>query len=75
MLKQKFIAVAVLGATLILGTHVSTFAVDPKTKKQASFKVRVENISSKDGLVAADGSKYPFAVSPGVYLLPGSGPK
>ena len=69
MLKQKFIAVAALAATMILGTQASTFAFGGKTKKQARFKVRIENISNKDGLAAADGSRYPFAVSPGVYLL------
>lgn len=43
------------------------FAVAKQNK--VNFTVRIENISAKDGLVAADGSRYPFALSPGFYAV------
>lgn len=33
------------------------------------FTVRVENISNADGQVASDGTKWPFALSPGLWVL------
>jgi len=38
-------------------------------KSGTKFTVRIENISSADGQVAADGSKWPFALSPGMFVL------
>jgi len=35
----------------------------------ARFTVRIENISNADGQVASDGSKWPFALSPGMFVL------
>ncbi len=69
MFNQKFILSVAAIATLVCGTFSATFANDHKVKKQATFKVRVENISDKDGVVAHDGTKYPFALSPGFYTL------
>ncbi len=37
--------------------------------KMVKFTVRIENISDKDGQTAADGSKWPFALSPGLYVV------
>lgn len=56
-----FIALAAL--VTVMQTNVSA------AKRSATFKVRIENISSADGLAAADGSKYPFAVSPGLFVV------
>jgi hypothetical protein len=33
------------------------------------FTVRIENISSAEGQVASDGTKWPFALSPGMFVL------
>jgi len=65
MLKQKFIIGFAVIAALVLGMQTSIFA----KRKTATFKVRVENVSNSDGLAAADGSKYPFALSPGMYVV------
>jgi hypothetical protein len=65
MLKQKFIIGFVAFAALVLGMQASVFA----KKKTINFKVRIENISNSDGLAAADGSKYPFALSPGMFVV------
>ena len=69
MFKQKFILSVAVIATLLGGTLGSAFAIDHKVKKQATFKVRVENISDTGGIAAQDGTKYPFALSPGFYTL------
>ena len=69
MLKQKFILGVAILATLVIGTQSDIFANGGKEKKQATFKVRVENISDRAGCPAQDGSKYPFALSPGFYAL------
>jgi len=53
---------------LIAAVGTVLASVDKKVRK-ATFTVRVENVAAKDGLPAQDGSKYPFAVSPGFYLI------
>ena len=40
-----------------------------KPAREATFKVRIENISSPEGQTAADGTRWPFALSPGFYVL------
>lgn len=70
MLKQKFIAGVAVIAAIVIGIQTS-FALDHNGRKHANFKVRVENISSSDGLTAQDGSKYPFALSPGIFVVAG----
>ena len=37
--------------------------------KEVRFTVRIENISSADGQTAKDGAKWPFALSPGLFVL------
>ena len=69
MLKQKFIAVVISIAALIAGLQVNSLAFTKRAKRTVTFTVRVENIASKDGLTAVDGSKYPFALSPGLFVL------
>src|SRR5215207_10118937 len=50
-----------------------TAAAKPKGAKRATrqvtFKVRVENISSPEGQTASDGTRWPFALSPGLYAV------
>jgi hypothetical protein len=67
MYKQKLIAAAAIAATFVLSFNA--LALDNKGKKQVVFKVRIENISDKGGLTAQDGTRYPFAVSPGIYVV------
>ncbi len=52
-------------AGLLFGTTAVSFA---KPKKQMKFKVRIENISSGEQ-TNASGTKYPFALSPGMYVV------
>lgn len=65
MLKRKFIIGFAVLAALVLGMQAEAFA----KKKTAVFKVRIENVSNSEGLAAQDGSKYPFALSPGMFVV------
>lgn len=67
MFRNKIITSFALIAVLFLGAQMTAFAIDHNGKKHTTFKVRIENISTADGLTAQDGSKYPFALSPGFY--------
>jgi hypothetical protein len=67
MLRNKFIAVVAIAASFILSVQANAF--DGKDKKQVTFTVKVENVADKGGLTAQDGSQYPFAVSPGVFVV------
>jgi hypothetical protein len=69
MFGQRIISAAVFAAALIIGSQANASVIDHKPKKQATFTVRIENISAKDGLATAGGAKYPFALSPGLYIL------
>lgn len=69
MLKQKFIVAIAFLSALFLGVQANGFALGAKAKKQAKFKVRIENVSNAEGLAAQDGSKYPFALSPGLFVV------
>jgi hypothetical protein len=68
MFKQKMTAGVVLAAAIFFSLQSGTTAF-AGGKKKASFHVHIQNVSDKDGLMAADGSKYPFAVSPGLYSV------
>lgn len=67
MLKQNFLVLTAFVIALVFSVQANTFAVAAGKKKQAKFTVRIENISSAEGLTAQDGSKYPFALSPGFW--------
>jgi len=69
MIMKKTIALIALITALALGTQSDTFASTGKGKKRATFKVRIENIGGADGLTAADGTKYPFVLSPGLFVV------
>lgn len=55
-------------AVIFLGIQANSVAF-AGGKKTATFKVRIENIGSSDGLAANDGSTYPFALSPGMFIV------
>lgn len=64
--KKLVIGFAILMA-LVMGLQSDVFAGGKK--KPQKFKVVIENIGDPNGLAAADGSRYPFALSPGFYLV------
>lgn len=68
MLKTRSIVLAAVSAAMLFTLTTASFAA---RKGQAKFTVRIENISEKGGLTAADGTKYPFALSPGFFAVAG----
>lgn len=66
-MKSKLFLSLMASALLSLFT-ASSFAQD-KMGKDVKFTVRVENISDANGQTASDGTKWPFALSPGLWVL------
>ncbi|HZE71501.1 MAG TPA: spondin domain-containing protein [Pyrinomonadaceae bacterium] len=66
--RKLLIGLSMLGAALsaqFLVASAMHFGKGQPTK----FTVRIENISTADGQIAADGTKWPFALSPGMWVL------
>jgi len=56
---------------LLMAGYLTQFTVATATRKLEStkFTVRVENISNAEGMTASNGQKFPFALSPGMFVL------
>ena len=52
----------------LMGLAMLAFPAFAQNTGEAKFTIRIENVSSKDGQVAKDGSKWPFALSPGLWV-------
>ena len=61
----------VIGLALLAVCYLAQFTVAVAMRKAGptKFKVRVENISNAEGMTASDGTKFPFALSPGMFVL------
>ena len=66
MLKLRSAVVIALAFVLVLQTSGIAFGREKVTKR---FKVRIENISKADGLETVGNAKYPFALSPGMFVV------
>ena len=64
--RRLIIGLALVAVTMSAQIAV-TSAMDQHTATK--FTVRIENISSTDGQTAADGTRWPFALSPGMFVL------
>jgi len=60
-----------IGLALLLAGYLTQFTVATATRKvePTKFTVRVENISNPEGMTASNGQKFPFALSPGMFVL------
>src|SRR5216684_558321 len=58
-----------VSGALILGAAVSGRAQDVMKGEMTKFTVRIENIATKDGMKAKDGTKWSFAMSPGLCIV------
>ena len=60
-----------IGLALLTACYLAQFTVAVATRKgePVKFKVRVENISNAEGMTASNGQKFPFALSPGMFVL------
>lgn len=68
MLRKKLI-IGLAAISVIFTSFQASSVAFARAKRKASFKVRIENISDASGIPAKDGSKYPFALSPGFYVV------
>jgi hypothetical protein len=61
----------VIGLALLGVCYLGQYTVAVATRKAGptKFTVRVENISDPQGMTASNGVKFPFALSPGMYVL------
>ena len=59
-----------LGLIAILaGFQLSALAAGRGNGKEVRFTVRIQNISSKDGFTASNRATFPFALSPGMWVV------
>jgi len=60
-----------IGLALLTVCYLSQFtvAVATRNSEPTRFTVRVENISSPEGMTASNGAKVPFALSPGMFVF------
>lgn len=67
-MKRQVFAISL---ALLLAGCLTQFTVATATRKieQSKFTIRVENISNPEGMTASNGQKFPFALSPGMFVL------
>ncbi len=68
MFVRKIVLGLAVAATAFIASHMAV-TTNAKAKRTATFKVKIENIANADGLTSADGTKYPFALSPGLFVV------
>lgn len=66
--RRLIISLAMVGLALAAQYLIVT-ATENHKANTTRLTVRVENISSGDGQTASNGSRWPFALSPGMYVL------
>ena len=69
MKHRRLVINLVLIAVAILGQIAVAQATRHHGAKSTKFTVRVENISTPNGQTASDGTKWSFALSPGLWVL------
>jgi len=66
----KLLIGLILLVIAVAGAHsVALSSARAGLARETRFKVRVENISNPEGQMASDGTRWPFAVSPGVFVV------
>ena len=67
---MKRIALAI-SLALVAACYLTQFTVATATRKNelTKFTIRIENISKPEGMTASNGEKFPFALSPGMFVL------
>ena len=60
-----------IGLALLTACYLSQFTVATARRRMEAtrFRVRVENISNPQGMTASNGQQFPFALSPGMFVL------
>lgn len=74
MFRGTTLKAAALLLVALLGAQASVASAKGKRPKgQTTFKVRIENISGDGGQAASDGTRWPFALSPGLWVVDAKG--
>jgi hypothetical protein len=63
------LVLALTNAGILSSVSAKTVSAVGKTPQEVTFKVRIENISNPEGYAASDGTRWPFALSPGMWVL------
>jgi hypothetical protein len=58
-----------LSLALLVACCLTQLTVAARKAEPTKFTVRVENISNPEGMTASNGVKFPFALSPGMFVL------
>ena len=60
-----------IGLALLTACYLSQFTIALATRRvePVKFTIRIENISNPEGMTASNGQKFPFALSPGMFVL------
>src|SRR6266404_3645150 len=69
MKNRRLVIMLVLLAVAMLGQIAVAKATRHRGAKPTKFSVRIENISTPNGQTASDGTKWSFALSPGLWVL------
>lgn len=67
-MKSKMFAISL---ALLAACYLTQFTVATAMRKNepTKFTIRIENISKPEGMTASNGQKFPFALSPGLFVL------
>ena len=68
-MKRRNLAICLALLTACYLTQLTVATATRKTAEPTKFTVRVENISNPEGMTASNGQKFPFALSPGMFVL------
>ena len=68
-MNNRRLTISLAFVTLALTAQFVVTKSTGATQAGTKFTVRIENISSADGQTASDGTKWPFALSPGMFVL------
>lgn len=71
MSNRKLIVGVVLFTIALVAVQATAFSSrrDQKKSSETRFTVRIENISDASGQLASDGTRWPFALSPGFWVV------
>ena len=68
-MKNRRLIISLAFLALALSVQFVVTSATRASRANTRFTVRVENISSADGQTASDGTKWPFALSPGMFVI------
>jgi hypothetical protein len=68
-MKRRTLIISLTLLAVALTTQLLVISSTSASKASTKFTVRVENISNPNGQTASNGEKWPFALSPGMFVI------